>query len=176
VIGKPRRHEVALTMAVTTAAPVALLALWFVIPLGGVGPDNPALSWLAFVAALAGLAVVLLREIRRELLGLPGKPGLVIILLICTTLVVFATAYLGLSHNPGELNGISTKIDALYFTVITMSTVGYGDIVPVGQAARIVVMLQILYTLVFLTAGGTALTRRMRANIHERAIRQRPPT
>ncbi|MFG2824092.1 potassium channel family protein [Kitasatospora sp. NPDC048365] len=173
----PRRSGAAVTQAIVTVMlpPAALLTLWFLIPLGSFGPDNPTLSWLAFSAALVALAGVLLREIRREILNEPGHPALVIVFLLSSALVVFATAYLGLAKRPGELSGVSTKVDALYFTVITMSTVGYGDIVPVGQAARVVVMLQILYTLVFLTAGFTALTRTIRSRVAGRIGAEPPP-
>ncbi|BFV58490.1 potassium channel family protein [Kitasatospora sp. CMC57] len=148
--------------------PVALLMLYFTAPIDRFGPEHPVFGWISFGVALAVLAVLLLREIRRELLGLPGRPTLMIVLLICLTLVVFASTYYALARSPGQFNGLRTRIDALYFTVITMSTVGYGDIAPAGQEARLVVMLQILYTLVFLTAGATSITRRLRGRFVER--------
>ncbi|MCQ2815709.1 MAG: ion channel, partial [archaeon] len=36
--------------------------------------------------------------------------------------------------------------DFLYFTIITLSTVGYGDIVPLNEIGRIVIILLILFT------------------------------
>jgi hypothetical protein len=53
-------------------------------------------------------------------------------------------------------------VDALYFTLVTLATIGYGDITPRGQAARGTVVVQILYSFVFLTAAATALSRRVR--------------
>jgi hypothetical protein len=82
--------------------------------------------------------------------------------------VVFAASYLALSRQPGEFSGLNTRIDAIYFTVVTMATVGYGDIYPSGQAARVVVMLQIFYTLVFLAAGFTSLSQLVRSRVGHR--------
>ncbi|MFJ9519576.1 potassium channel family protein [Kitasatospora sp. NPDC101801] len=157
-----------LGLACSVAGPVLLLTLYFTAPLDFFGPEHPAVGWVAFGAGLAVLAGLLLREVRRELLGLPGRPTLMIVLLSCLTLVVFASTYYGLAKASGQFSGLQTRVDALYFTVITMSTVGYGDISPTGQEARMVVMLQILYTLVFLTAGATSITRRMRGRFVER--------
>lgn len=41
-------------------------------------------------------------------------------------------------------------IDALYFSLITGATIGYGDLYPVSQSGKILVMLQIISTLTFL--------------------------
>ena len=52
-----------------------------------------------------------------------------------TFLVVsFAAVYYVLgTEMEGQMNGISTKTDSLYFTVTMLSTVGFGDITAVGQ-------------------------------------------
>ncbi len=162
-------RELTRIYVVVLAGPVLLLTAYFTVPVGWFGPEHPTVSWLVFAAVLTVLAVGLLREVRRQMLGLPGRPAPMIVLLLCAALVTFATAYLAMSKQPGELVGLNTKIDALYFTVITMATVGYGDIHPAGQAARVVVMLQLLYTVVFLTTGVTALTRQVRTRAIRRA-------
>ena len=46
--------------------------------------------------------------------------------------------------------------DALYFSVVTMATVGYGDIVPVGHAARLLSVLEILSGVLLLVVGVSA--------------------
>ncbi|WP_158715023.1 potassium channel family protein [Kitasatospora phosalacinea] len=151
------------------AGPVLLLVVYFAVPLGGFGPHHPGISWTTFGVLLAVLGAGVLREVRMQVLGQSRHPVPRILILLCGALVVFSTAYLAMSKDPGELDGLVTKVDALYFTVITMATVGYGDIHPAGQAARIVVMLQLLYTVVFLTTGVTALTRQVKTRAVQRA-------
>ena len=150
------------SVAVALAA-VALISCYFAVPLDTFGPNRPVISWITLLCALLLLAVLLLRQIRLVMVESDqGRPALVIALLILMSLLIFARSYLALSRSGDEFNGLHTQIDALYFTVITLSTVGYGDVSPAGQEARVVVMVQIAYNFVFLTAGASALTRRLR--------------
>ncbi|NLU69557.1 potassium channel family protein [Streptomyces sp. HNM0574] len=139
--------------------------VYFLLPVGTFGPHRPVLSWAVFTAGLALIAALLLRAIRDALTDRPGaRPVLRITVLVCLSVLVFATAYLGLAHQPGEMTGrLRTHIDALYFTLVSTATVGYGDIAATGQSARLVVVLQILYSLVFLTAAATAVSTRVTA-------------
>ncbi|HMB49532.1 NAD-binding protein [Natronoarchaeum rubrum] len=36
-----------------------------------------------------------------------------------------------------EFNGVNTMLDAFYFTIVTATTVGYGDVAPTSQEARL---------------------------------------
>src|SRR5262244_2472315 len=67
-------------------------------------------------------------------------------------LLLFAWAYFTMANNnPGNFNTHPlTRTDALYFTVTVFSTVGFGDIVPVSQSARLVVTVQMLLDLLAL--------------------------
>jgi peptidoglycan/LPS O-acetylase OafA/YrhL len=159
-----------------TAARVALLCalvllfvLYFVLPPELVGPDHPLLRAVMFPLALGVLAALLVRQIQRVMLHSDhGRPAFGIVLTLCLSLLVFATTYVGLSQQSGEFNGLHTKVDAIYFTVVTMATVGYGDITPTGQTARVVVVLQIVYTLVFVTSGATAIGQQLRGRVADR--------
>lgn len=50
--------------------------------------------------------------------------------------VVFCVLYIDKSGLADESDGVVDTLDVLYFTVITVTTVGYGDIVPVSRFAR----------------------------------------
>jgi hypothetical protein len=67
--------------------------------------------------------------------------GLVVPLLI----VVYASIYLTLSiSNAASFSEELGRTDALYFTMTTLATVGYGDIFPTTPAARITAMSQMV--------------------------------
>lgn len=100
---------------------------------------------------------------------------LVITVFFVTYLLLMAYVYLSLeSRFPGQVPGVTTHIDALYFTVTVLTTVGFGDITPVGQAAKAVVTAQMIFTLVVLgalvrsaaTVGRQERQRRRRATHH----------
>src|SRR5690606_6770472 len=83
-------------------------------------------------------------------------------LLMCLSVLTFAATYQRLAEHPGEMaGGLATRLDGIYFTLVTLATIGYGDIAPRGQSARLVAILQILYTFIFLTAAATALSRHL---------------
>jgi voltage-gated potassium channel Kch len=152
----------------------AVVAIYFLLPLDHLGPQRPVLSWVLFALLLTVVAALLLRQIRHVLINRPNtRPGVVITLLIVLSVHVFAATYYALAKVPGEFTGLGTRVDALYFTVVTLATVGYGDITPHGQAARVVTVLQIVYSFVFLTAAATALAQRMRDMVVRRPERDR---
>ncbi|AGN02735.1 Kef-type transporter NAD-binding protein 2 [Salinarchaeum sp. Harcht-Bsk1] len=57
-----------------------------------------------------------------------------------------------------EFSGVSTVLDAFYFTLVTASTVGYGDVTPTTQVARLFTMSVLVFgTATFAIALGTLL-------------------
>ena len=68
--------------------------------------------------------------------------------------LLFASAYYVMARaNPASFSHPLTRTDALYFTVTTFSTVGYGDITPVTETARLVVTVQMILDLLALGLG-----------------------
>lgn len=147
---------------------------YFTLPLRSLGDDRPVLSWLIFAAALTLLTGLLLKRIADILTGTGRRPGMWLAFLICLSMVVFAATYYILAAHPGEFDGLETRLDALYFTLVTMSTIGYGDITPAAQSTRLVVMLQIVYNFVFLAAAAGTLTNQLRSGVARRVSRQQP--
>jgi hypothetical protein len=167
--GSGAAWRAARTWLFTGALVAVMVTGYFRLPIDRLGPRHAAQSWTLFVLALMFVAVMLLRQIRNVLLNRPHThPGLVIPLLMCLSILIFATTYQALAQRPGEFRGLTTRLDALYFTLVTLATLGYGDITPRGQSARLATMLQILYNFVFLTAAATALTQQIRNVVQRR--------
>lgn len=84
---------------------------------------------------------------------------------------VFGTLYLGNQFKPP----IEDAVSALYFSVITMATVGYGDILPIEPTARLFVISIVIFGVtVFATAisalAGPVIGGNLRKFIQKRAI------
>jgi hypothetical protein len=107
------------------------------------------------------------QEFRREQRLLPVH----LILVLELALVVFALTYYGIAvRNPDEFSGLHTRLDGLYFSMTTMSTVGYGDVHAVGQTGRMLVTIQLAFNLVFV--GG--LIALIQEQVRERRRVPRP--
>ncbi len=68
---------------------------------------------------------------------------IVFFLILCSLILDFGILYL----NAGTIINFSTAInsltDALYFSVVTMTTLGYGDITPISSHAKLLVIFQV---------------------------------
>jgi len=74
-----------------------------------------------------------LRAIRALVVGVP----LLVVLFAATYFTVAA-------QQPGAFSEPLNRTDGLYFTVTVFTTVGFGDITPVTQLARVLVTIQML--------------------------------
>jgi hypothetical protein len=72
--------------------------------------------------------------------------------------VIFAATYVLIAES-GDANfgGPLSRTDALYFTVTVLSTVGFGDITPKSEMARLVVTVQMLANLALIGLGARTL-------------------
>jgi hypothetical protein len=100
--------------------------------------------------ALAGIAIVaiLVWQVRGITEAVNPWLRAVEALAVTVTLAVvaFALGYVAMSrHDPSSFNEDLTRTDALYFTLTTLATVGYGDIHARTQSARVVVMVQMVF-------------------------------
>lgn len=85
-------------------------------------------------------------------------------------LLVFATAYVLMSvEKPTAFSEDLDRLDALYFTMTVFATVGFGDITPVTQAARAVVLGQMVANLVVLGLFLRVVTRAVEFNRDHRS-------
>jgi len=144
-----RRHVV-LAGVRAVATSVLVLGVCLTIPINNHIRGSIVLR---LSVSLALFVVVLTYEVRaimksdRPILRAADAMALV----IPVFLVVFAWTYLTLSKSdPTSFSQPLTRISSLYFTVTVFSTVGFGDITPTSDPARVAVMGQMLCDLVFL--------------------------
>lgn len=145
-----RRRRIAgavLRIALTTGS---LLALYYLVPL------EHFVNSAAFVYFLIGgaiFAAALTWQVRAILVAdYPGIRAIEAIGVVLPLLVVvFAIVYITLANaDPGNFSEQLSRSASLYFTITILSTVGFGDITPKTDAARLVVSLQMLLDLVLI--------------------------
>ena len=148
---------------------VATMVFYYAVPVGEV-PSNLGIV-LSVLGVLGGMGVTVwltVRQLRRLAASEPGDESVRIeglLFLVYVVVPVFALGYFGLEKaDPDQFAELATKTDSLYFTVSTLATVGYGDVHATGQLARLVVIIQIAFNLVFVGTLVSLLTRL----IHER--------
>ncbi len=79
-------------------------------------------------------------------------------LIIPFFLVLFASTYVLMERaSAASFTQPLTRTDALYFTVTVFATVGFGDITPKSETARVVLIVQMLADLALLGAGVRVL-------------------
>jgi formate hydrogenlyase subunit 4 len=142
-----RRRAMLKTAATVGLVCVLIVAAYYVLPFDHLSRARSVLR-LSVVVAL--VAAVFLWQIRRistaELPELRAVEALGIVIVVF--LIGFSVVYLTMSHS--EPRTFSQALDhtrALYFTISVFSTVGFGDIVPRTDPARIVVSAQMLIDL-----------------------------
>lgn len=87
-----------------------------------------------------------------------------ILLRILFTLAAIIFIYSGLIfqvEHPRNPESFQTFLDALYFAVVTMTTVGYGDVTPVSEAGRGLTVAMILTGIALIPTQISSLIRQL---------------
>src|SRR5688572_17834143 len=109
------------------------------------------------------------RSVRRTL----AVRTVVVVLLMATVILAFWFDRDGLrDHYDGEIS----FPDVIYFSMVTITTVGYGDIVPVSQGARVldallVTPIRLFIWLIFLGTAYQLVLQRLFEEIRMRMVR-----
>jgi voltage-gated potassium channel len=164
-------RAVAATLLHSAAATVLLLLAYYQAPLDR--PLDRATGWL-FLLAMALFGIVMAVGVREVLRS--DQPRLrairVLGLGLPLLLTVFAATYATVAgQQPGAFSEPLSRTDGIYFTVTVFATVGFGDITPVTELARVLVTVQMLVGLLavgviakfLLGAVQTAVARRAAA-------------
>lgn len=162
-----RRRQLLTIAAIRSFASVAVLVTaYFLLPF------TRLLNGRLIVEFAAGVLLVIIVLISQTVLTLrSGYPLLRSVEAMATSiplfLVVFSTThYLVNDLNPGSYSEPMTRFDALYFTVSTFATVGFGDITAISVPARFATLVQMIGGLVLIGVVARVLigTARLREN------------
>jgi voltage-gated potassium channel len=147
------RRRAVLRCALTIALCwVFIIGAFYVVP---IGHESGVRTFLRLGADIAVIAAVFAWQIRRisraELPELRAIEALGIVVVLF--LVAFSGIYFGMSHESRfTFNERLDQTRALYFTISVFSTVGFGDITPRTDPARLVVSAQMLLDLAIIGA------------------------
>ncbi len=130
-----------------------LVVIYYVLPLDRPWDSDTAVRLLIGLLVVAGVVVWGVRIIAGA--RYPGlRAAEALALVIPFFLLLFASTYFVMERNSAaSFTQPLTRTDALYFTVTVFSTVGFGDITPKSETARVVLMMQMLADLALLGAG-----------------------
>jgi voltage-gated potassium channel len=150
------------------ASAVALVTLYYVVPLDHISAEAAVAILAIGLVALTGLIVFQVRSIM-----LSRFPGLRAVEAIAVSvplfLLLFAGTYVVMARfSVSAFTEPLTRTDALYFAVTTFATVGFGDITPRTEAARLVVTGQVVSDLIIVGFGVRVIAGAVRHGRQQR--------
>jgi len=150
-----------------------VIVLYFTVPVSFEVETSDVVQLVVSLVALAVLAVAVLIEVRHQLVDDTRRiDGLVLALMIAV--LGFALGFYVLAQrNPEQIIDLETRVDALYFTMATLLTIGYGDVHAAGQAARTLVLIQMVFNVVILATAASTITTRIRTQAEKRVEARR---
>ena len=134
-----------------------LVVLYYVLPLDQPLTADTAVRVLIGLLVFAGIAVWQVKTIAGS--RYPGLKAFEALgMIVPFYLLVFASTYFVMQRaSAAAFTQPLTRTDALYFTVTVFSTVGFGDITPKSEAARVLLIFQMLGDIALLGAGARVL-------------------
>jgi hypothetical protein len=172
--GAPRRPVVRTTVRATLSA-TAVVVLYYLLPLDRPFSARTVVELVGGLVLIAGLVAWQIRSIlRAEYPALRALDWLAFT--VPLFLVLFAATYVVLDHS--DLHAFSgaalTRTDALYFVVTVFATVGFGDITPVSEVARVLATVQMICDLLVLGLAVRAVATAVRhSGMHGPSARRR---
>ncbi|MGY1643598.1 potassium channel family protein [Geodermatophilus sp. SYSU D00703] len=167
--GDPGRRPLLVAVVRTVLTSVGLLVVYFALPLDRAFTAATVAALGAGVVAMGLLVTWQVRAIlRAPHPALRAVEGIALSLPLF--LLLFATTFVQLSGtDPDAFTEPISRVDGLYFVVTVFATVGFGDIAPVSEVARVLTTVQMVGDLVLiglvLKLFLAAVDRRRRASI-----------
>ena len=107
----------------------------------------------------------------------PGFEAVEALVQIVAMLVVgFAAVLYAMNRDGTQVSGLDTRIDAIYFTVTTLSTVGFGDIHAASQADADRRDRAIAFNLLFVGVAVRVFIGAAKRRVDQRAVPPQDPS
>jgi Ion channel len=146
-------RRVVVTLLGALGSTAALVAIYYLLPL-----DRSSIGVVIGILAVGLLALVGLVAFQVRAIMRAAYPVLRAVGALATSVPLFLMLFAGTyfvmgTISAGTFSQAMTRTDALYFTVTVFSTVGFGDITPVTEAARVLVTGQMIADIVIVGLG-----------------------
>ncbi len=150
----PPRPKIVGSLLRASGSTAVLVLIYYLLPL------DHTVHWAEFtilVIGLAGLVALVAFQVRWIIAS--EYPGLRALEALATSvplfLLLFASAYVVMDAvSASSFSQTMTHTNALYFTVTVFATVGFGDITPKTEVARLVVTGQMIVDLMIIGLGA----------------------
>jgi voltage-gated potassium channel len=153
---------------------VVLGVAYAVVPVStDVAPGVLALRWTLTIAMLVVLTLALRWQAVRQLRERDAPLGALLVGIVAGLLLFALVDYAIAVHAPEEFSGIRTRVDALYFALSTLLTVGFGDVKAEGQFARGVLCAQMIFNATAIAGSASLLARKVTQRASARDRRER---
>lgn len=172
---RPRHMRLLLSLLRSTLVVATATTAYFLLPL-----DSDLDQHTATVLVLGLLAIGALLAVQAvSIIGSP-HPRLRAVEALTTAvplfLLLFSAAYFLYAQEQGahSFSEPLTRSDALYFTVTVFATVGFGDIVPVSQTARMLTTSQMVADLILVGLIAKVMVGAVRIGLERRQSSTEP--
>jgi voltage-gated potassium channel len=152
-VTRPTGRRLLVSVLRVLALLVVMLGIYMVIP---VTPNSELSNWAILAVGLVGFVGVMIWQLNAVFHSDRPIGRALEALCICLSLylVIFATQYLAESlETQSAFSEPLDKLAAFYFTVTVFATVGFGDISPVSDVARVITTVQMVGDLIVLGLG-----------------------
>jgi preprotein translocase subunit YajC len=164
-----RRHLIRRAILRPTLSATILFVLYFTLPLNRSFSDLTVFGLVAGLVVFAAVIVLQVRAIVRS-----PYPRLTAIESLAISIPLFVLSfstvyYLMQRSDPRSFTERLTRLDSLYFTVTTLTTVGFGDIAAQSEVARALTTVQMAGDLVLLGFAARVVLRAVQTGLTRRS-------
>ncbi|MEV8006621.1 potassium channel family protein [Streptomyces parvus] len=162
---RSRRRAAVVAVARAVSVAVGLVTAYYLLPLDErLTPGTAVLLTSGLLAVLLVFCWEVRAITRSPFPRLRAVEGLAATLVLF--LVLFAAFYYLLERSePGSFSETLNRTDALYFTLTTFATVGFGDITARSQTGRVLTMVQMAGGLLLVGVAARVLASAVQAGL-----------